>query len=72
MWYEILINGYSWFTNQLTFENFQIAESIGGVSTEPKLSINEAKQIREQLDDYKVLGFNKRLLHLNRSGITKK
>ncbi len=70
MWYELLINGYSWFTNQLSYTpNIKLAETIGGILTEGHYTNTEAKQMRNQLNDYTILGFNKQLIHLNRSGI---
>lgn len=72
MWYELLINGYSWFTNQLYYTNdLKLAESVNGDLNEPHLTYNEGKQIRDQLNDYQSLGFNKKLQHLNRTGISK-
>ncbi len=72
MWYEILINGYSWFVKQLNYtSDIKISESICGNLIEPHLTRSEAIQIKTQLNDYQTLGFNTRLLHLNRSGISK-
>lgn len=72
MWYEILINGYSWFTNQQNYSpNIKLADKPNGELTEGIYTQTEARQMREQLHDYQVLGFNKRLAHLNRTGITK-
>jgi hypothetical protein len=70
MWYEILINGYSWFTNQSSYTpNIKLASQVGGELTEGHYTQNEAKQIREQLHDIQLLGYNKRLIHLNRTGL---
>lgn len=70
MWYEILINGFTWYVNQLNYtNNIKLAEKVNGELTEPHLTHNEAKQIREQLNHYQTLGFNMRLTHLNRTGI---
>lgn len=70
MWYEILINGYSWFINQLTTSsNIQLAEKPNGVLSEGKYTRNELSQIRSQVNDYESLGYNTKLIHLNRNGI---
>lgn len=72
MWYEILINGYNWYINTLTYSSkIQIADCVGGVLSEGKYTRNELSQINNQIDDYQTLGYNKRLVHLNRTGITK-
>jgi len=73
MWYEILINGYSWFVNDIyQYGNkIKIADCVGGILTECSFTKNETSQINFQLDDYQQLGFNKRLAHLGRTGITK-
>ena len=70
MWYEILINGYSWFTNQTEYTpKIKITDKIGGELTEGTYTRTEARQIREQLHDIQLLGYNKRLIHLNRTGV---
>lgn len=70
MWYEILINGYTWYTNTLTYSpKIQLSESVGGVLTEGCYTKTEISQIKQQLNDFLILGFNTRLIHLNRSGI---
>ena len=72
MWYELLINGYTWFTNQSEYTpNIKITDSVGGVLNEGIYTKDEARQMRSQLNDYKNLGFNSRLKHLNRTGIVK-
>ena len=70
MWYEILINGYTWFTNTLIYSpKIQLSESVGGVLSEGCYTRAEITQIKQQLNDFEILGFNTRLIHLNRSGI---
>jgi hypothetical protein len=70
MWYELLINGYTWFTNQSEYTpNIKLAESVGGELNEGFYTRNEVSQIRQQLNDYQTLGFNSQLKHLNRTGI---
>ncbi len=70
MWYELLINGYSWFTNERTFSpKIKIAESVNGELTEGHYTRSECRQMAQQLSDYQNLGFNSKLVHLNRSGI---
>lgn len=70
MWYEILINGFTWYTNQLVCTpSIKISECVGGTLTEGTYTRNELSQIRQQLNDYQNLGFNTRLTHLNRTGI---
>jgi len=69
MWYEILINGFSWFIKDLTFSsNIKIAEKVGGELTEGRYTRQEMSQIRQQVNDYLEYGANKMLSHLNRSG----
>lgn len=70
MWYEILINGYSWFTNQNIYtSNIKLAETVNGELIEGSYTKNEASQIRRQLYDIQTLGYNPRLQHLGRTGI---
>ena len=69
MWYELLINGYSWFTNQLNYTpDIKLAETVGGELTEGNYTIKEVSQMRRQLNDYQLIGYNTRLIHLNRTG----
>lgn len=69
MWYELLINGYSWFTNQLNYTpDIKLAETVGGELTEGNYTINEVSQMLRQLNDYQLIGYNTRLIHLNRTG----
>ena len=70
-WYELLIDGYSWFTNQLFYtKDFKISECINGELNEPTLTHSQASQIRQQLNWYQIHGVNFKLAHLNRSGMT--
>lgn len=70
MWYELLINGYTWFTTQLEYiDDFRIAERIGGELTKGTYTRSEISQIRHQLHDYQTIGVNSRLRYLNRSGV---
>lgn len=70
MWYRLLINGYTWYTNQLYFSSdFKIAESINGGLNKPIYTVSEKDQICRQLNDYQLYGFNIQLKHLNISGI---
>lgn len=71
MWYEILINGYTWFINELTYSSsIKLSEKVGGELTEGHYTSSEMKQIRQQVRDYELLGYNSRLTHLDRSGVT--
>lgn len=70
MWYELLINGYTWFTNQSEYtRDIKIADEVGGNLSEGIYTYDQAKQIRQQLNDYATLGFNTKLTHLNRTGL---
>lgn len=70
MWYELLINGYTWFTNQLAYTpNIKLAEKVGGDLSEGIYTREEATQMRSQLDNYQNLGYNVKLVHLNRTGL---
>lgn len=72
MWYELLINGYTWFTNQLEYTpNIKLADIAGGSLSEGHYTRSESTQIKQQLNDYQILGFNSKLIHLNRTGIIK-
>ncbi len=71
MWYELLINGYSWFVNTLNYtSNIKLAECVGGELTEGCYTHTETVQMIRQLNEYQEIGFNSRLQHLNRTGVT--
>lgn len=73
VWYELLINGYSWFTTQLEYtSDIKLANEVGGELSEGRYTSTEVSQIRRQLDDYQKLGFNTRLIHLKRNGVYQK
>jgi hypothetical protein len=70
MWYELLVNGYTWFTNQLEYTpNIKLSECVGGELSEGRYTQSEVSQIRGQLYDYVTLGYNRKLIHLNRTGV---
>lgn len=72
-WYEILINGYSWFTNEANYHPaIKIAETPFGELTEGRYTRTEIEQMKRQLRNYETLGYNQNLEHLNRTGITVK
>lgn len=69
-WYELIIDGYRWYTNQRYYDqHFKIAETLGGELTLPNLTTNQVYQIKDQLNDFQKLGFNSKIIHLNRNGI---
>ena len=71
MWYEILINGYTWFINQNYYSSdIKLAEKPHGELTEGQYTRKEVKDIIAQINDYNTLGFNSRLKHLGHTGIT--
>jgi len=73
VWYELLINGYSWFTTQLEYTpDIQLASEVGGTLSEGNYTQQEISQMRRQLNDYQTLGFNTKLIHLKRNGVYQK
>lgn len=73
VWYELLINGYSWFTTHLEYTpDIKLASEVGGELSEGHYTSAEISQIRRQLDDYQKFGFNTRLIHLKRNGVYQK
>lgn len=72
IYYEILINGYTWFITKLTYSSkIKLAQEVGGDESEGIYTKNELSQIRQQIQDYETLGFNSRLKPFNRDGIHK-
>ena len=73
VWYELLINGYSWFTTQLEYTpDIQLASEVGGTLSEGTYTQQEVSQMRRQLNDYQTLGFNTQLIHFKRNGVYQK
>lgn len=70
MWYELLINGYRWFSNTTEYTpKFKISETVGGELTEGDYTHSERQQVCEQMYYYRELGYNPKLKHLGRSGV---
>lgn len=68
-WFEIIIDGFTWYTDQIYYnDSFKISETLGGELNKPRLSNNQKSQVLNQFNDYQRLGFNSKILHLNRSG----
>lgn len=71
VWYELLIDGYTWYTNEKKYHTkMKLADKVGGNLSEGFYTYSIATQIKRQLHDYQTLGYNTKLHHLNRSGIT--